>query len=431
MIPAMRGPGKVLLVAVALASSAATAAAQKTYPIVIESTPPGANVFVDDRSEGPLGVTPYEGRLAAGDHVMVVELPGYESVVQDFRVKKSGKAQTFSVELDEVAAVEVEVFAAADDAARGATILLDGEEVGTVPSTIEATIGPHQVQVVKDGLPTFEEWIEVVPGESTTVIVTMGMASNGASGDPDAGASLEARTGPTGPRALVTAGVEVKWRDFRYQAPRSGALRSFDADQVGLAAFDLELYPALGWHDIGGLQHIVLTGKFAYAFPLESSTPNGMEAIETVWSELEVGASARFPSGRNRIELDAAFGRTQFTFRGAGSLADELPDVDYRFLRFGIGAARAFGRSEVYAGADVMAPLSTGPLADRFGGATVIGFSVGGGALVHLWDSIYGRLAAGWSRWGYGFETEPGDPYDADGAGDSMYGVTFSAAYRF
>lgn len=426
----MRGPVKVLLAAVALLSVPATAAAQKTYPIAVESTPPGANVFIDDRSQGPVGVTPYEGRLAAGDHVMVVELAGYETAVQDFTVKRSNKTQTFTVELEEVPAVEVEVFAAADDAARGATILLDGVEVGTVPATIEASVGPHQIQVVKEGLPTFEEWIEVAPGESSTVIVTMGLATNGGGGD-DPEPEVKKTSAPVGPRALLSAGVEVAWRDFRYDAPRNGPLRPFDADQVGLAAFDLELYPALGWDGITGLEHLVVTGSYAYGFPLESSTMDGMEAIETVWNELELGVSARFPSGKNRFDLDAAYGRLLFTFRNAGTLEDELPDVDYRFLRFGAGVAHDTGTVEVFAGADVMAPLSTGPLADRFGGATVIGFSATGGALVRLYRSFHGRLAASWCRWGYGFESEAGAPFDADGAGDTMYGVTFSGAYRF
>jgi hypothetical protein len=428
----MGGQVKVLLAAVVLLSVPATAAAQKTYPIVVESTPPGANVFIDDRSQGPVGVTPYEGRLTAGDHVMVVELSGYETAVQDFTVKRSSKPQTFTVELEEVPAVEVEVFASADDAARGATILLDGVEVGTVPATIEASVGPHQIQVVKEGLPTFEEWIEVAPGESSTVIVTMGRAGDaGDAGDPEPQPEVKQASAPTGPRALLSAGVAVAWRDFRYDAPRNGPLRPFDADQVGLAAFDLELYPALGWDDITGLEHLVVTGSYAYGFPLESSTMDGMEAIETVWNELELGVSARFPSGKNRIDLDAAFGRVLFTFRNAGTLGDELPDVDYRFLRFGAGVSHDTGTVELFAGADIMAPLSTGPLADRFGGATVIGFAASGGALVRLYRSFYGRLAASWCRWGYGFASESGDPFDADGAGDTMYGVTFSGAYRF
>src|SRR5437762_2645303 len=46
--------------------------------IAVETTPPGATVFIDRKDLGSVGTTPSRLGLPAGSYTILVELPGYE-----------------------------------------------------------------------------------------------------------------------------------------------------------------------------------------------------------------------------------------------------------------------------------------------------------------------------------------------------------------
>src|SRR5882757_9099245 len=77
-----------LTLVIALAGFASTAHAQANcpgvnpqrgrYAVKIDSAPPGAAVYLNDKACPALGVTPWEGKLNAGDYTVLIEAPGYD-----------------------------------------------------------------------------------------------------------------------------------------------------------------------------------------------------------------------------------------------------------------------------------------------------------------------------------------------------------------
>ena len=42
------------------------------YAVKIDSAPPGATIYIDSKSCPPLGVTPWDGKLNAGDYTILL-----------------------------------------------------------------------------------------------------------------------------------------------------------------------------------------------------------------------------------------------------------------------------------------------------------------------------------------------------------------------
>jgi tetratricopeptide (TPR) repeat protein len=62
--------------------------------LVVESTPAGADVRLDDASSDPVGVTPYRSdSVPAGNHVVFVHRAGYESITRGVAVSPRETAQ--------------------------------------------------------------------------------------------------------------------------------------------------------------------------------------------------------------------------------------------------------------------------------------------------------------------------------------------------
>jgi hypothetical protein len=62
--------------------------------LVVESTPPGAEVRLDDASSDPVGATPYRSdSVPAGNHVVFVHRAGYESITRGVQVSPRETAQ--------------------------------------------------------------------------------------------------------------------------------------------------------------------------------------------------------------------------------------------------------------------------------------------------------------------------------------------------
>ena len=62
--------------------------------LVVESTPPGAEVRLDDANADPVGVTPYRSdSVPAGNHVVFVHRAGYESITRGVAVSPRETAQ--------------------------------------------------------------------------------------------------------------------------------------------------------------------------------------------------------------------------------------------------------------------------------------------------------------------------------------------------
>src|ERR1700733_453102 len=94
-------PGSlVLLLALAMASTVAYAQTAPAncpgnkpgrFGVKIDSAPQGAAVYINDRSCPAIGVTPWEGKLNAGDYTVLIEAPGYDLATKPLKVARVRK----------------------------------------------------------------------------------------------------------------------------------------------------------------------------------------------------------------------------------------------------------------------------------------------------------------------------------------------------
>ncbi|MDB4956705.1 MAG: hypothetical protein JWO36_4274 [Myxococcales bacterium] len=144
------------------------------YPVSIDSAPSGAAVYINDKTCPAVGVTPWTGKMAAGDFTVIVEAPGYESASRPFKVARSRKTQQLFVPLVKKAdPPKIDVRADADKNVFGSTIFLDGQPQGQAPMIITTTAGRHQIRIQKDGFDPLETWLETKENQTQTFAPTL------------------------------------------------------------------------------------------------------------------------------------------------------------------------------------------------------------------------------------------------------------------
>jgi hypothetical protein len=143
--------------------------AQTLIPVNIESTPPGAMVYVDSPQTPPIGVTPMKNvRVRKGAATLIFRLDNHEEARLTVNVAK--RRETFRVILQAISTVAI---SAANESATGAAVRIDGEPVGNVPMQTNVKPGRHLVQVGREGFKTFSQWIDVGPAQGVSVPVLL------------------------------------------------------------------------------------------------------------------------------------------------------------------------------------------------------------------------------------------------------------------
>jgi hypothetical protein len=146
-----------------------TADAQTIVPITIESTPPGATVYLNSTQAPPLGVTPLRNvRVPRGAATFIFKLENHEEARLPVTVYK--RREIFRAVLAPLSTV---VVSAANENANGAAVRIDGEPVGNVPMQTNVKPGRHLVQVGREGFKTFSQWIDIAGAQSITVPVIL------------------------------------------------------------------------------------------------------------------------------------------------------------------------------------------------------------------------------------------------------------------
>lgn len=160
----------IALIVCLLAAPALAAPAAPTYPITLDTAPPGAAVYIDGKDRGLAASTPAELRLTRGRHVVRLELAGHAS--QEIPIAVS-QAQRFTWKLEPLPAkLEVRAAAAGPEAA-GAAVYLDGEPRGAVPVSLEIPAGRHELAVRQPGYLDHAESLELRPGEERPIAVQL------------------------------------------------------------------------------------------------------------------------------------------------------------------------------------------------------------------------------------------------------------------
>lgn len=135
--------------------------------VVIESDPPDANIYLDDKKKGAISKTPWSGTIE-GEHTVYIERRGYKPVEK--RISPSPDkllVLSFSLaEEDYLGWIDIK------SNVPGANIYLDDKAVGvysTTPFSGNLKPGKHKIWVTADGYDEYYKEIEIARGQTHTV----------------------------------------------------------------------------------------------------------------------------------------------------------------------------------------------------------------------------------------------------------------------
>jgi len=153
----------------ALAGSAHAVATSRTN---IDTQPSGASVYlIEGGVEKLIGQTPLKlYRLPRGLVQLKFKKDGYEDNTQSLTI--AARVDTFNFAL--VRSIQpgtVELSGGAESS--GATVQIDGKNVGQIPISTKVAPGRHQVVVSKDGYQSWERWLDVSEGQKSTYDVVL------------------------------------------------------------------------------------------------------------------------------------------------------------------------------------------------------------------------------------------------------------------
>jgi tetratricopeptide (TPR) repeat protein len=132
--------------------------------IVIESSPQGANIYVDGKEKGIFGQTPWSGSLS-GEHHFLVEKRGYKVAEKRLAPDPSKLVvlEFVMAEEDYLGWLEIK------SNVPGAEIYLDDKSVGAIgktPFSGNFKPGKHKVWIRAEGYDEVEQDIEIIAGET-------------------------------------------------------------------------------------------------------------------------------------------------------------------------------------------------------------------------------------------------------------------------
>lgn len=132
----------------------------------VETTPPGATIYIDRRDLGSRGTSPRVLAFPAGRYRVIVEKEGYEPAVSEVIDAQVGRETVVRLVLRRiVGSVRVEGMA-------GAVLRIDDERtepVCTVPCSTEVSPGPHTLFVSREGYQTLVRQVFVTERRTVTV----------------------------------------------------------------------------------------------------------------------------------------------------------------------------------------------------------------------------------------------------------------------
>ncbi len=141
-----------------------------TGSINVTSTPAGATVLLDGSS---IGVTPISNYgLVAGPHTLDISLTGYTPTTEAFTIAE-GQTLNFNYPL-----VELLEFINVTSTPAGATVLLDGTNIGVTPiSSYGVSAGPHTLDISLTGYTPSTEVFTILEGETQNFNYTLTLSA--------------------------------------------------------------------------------------------------------------------------------------------------------------------------------------------------------------------------------------------------------------
>ncbi|KQC03989.1 MAG: hypothetical protein APR53_04245 [Methanoculleus sp. SDB] len=141
----------------------------KTGKLLVISTPPGADLYIDGMKRGKTGIP--IGNIFSGHHIVDVKLDGYITYTGDVDINTNEVTEITVSLLPSTGSVSV----TSDPS--GASVSLDGVDQGVTPLTISGiSEGPHSLTLAKSGYQDYTESVTVVAGQTTSIAVSLTVA---------------------------------------------------------------------------------------------------------------------------------------------------------------------------------------------------------------------------------------------------------------
>jgi len=126
--------------------------------LIVRSTPPGANIYLDSKGLGVQGTTPFEQSVLPGAHKVIAVIDGYEEVERDVTLE-AGESTSIDLPLRTKGC---DVSVNATPATTRAT--LDGAPPVPVPAALRVALGDHKLVVTNEKFEPKEFAIRCVGG---------------------------------------------------------------------------------------------------------------------------------------------------------------------------------------------------------------------------------------------------------------------------
>ncbi|MEO8703334.1 MAG: PEGA domain-containing protein [Kofleriaceae bacterium] len=161
------------LASVAAAAPAATdclAARKGKTTVKIDSSPPGATIFLGDKACGIVGTTPWTGKLAPGPVIVMIERQSYLPVTQTLTVTAKPNLLVMNIALARTNIGTVDIRADADPNITGAQVLIDDVAKGSAPIVLQVPGGRRKLELKKPGFDPFVQYLDVVDSGSQSLL---------------------------------------------------------------------------------------------------------------------------------------------------------------------------------------------------------------------------------------------------------------------
>lgn len=139
--------------------------------VLVRSEPSGANIFVNERSGGMVGVTPFTLKLMPGSHAVIVDKTGFEVQTRQVGIAKDSARELF-FQLYPTGQMGALKFMISE---RDADVMVDKRRIGRSPIREELRLpnGDHDVLVMKPGYTTWRSKVAIAAGKTNTVQIDL------------------------------------------------------------------------------------------------------------------------------------------------------------------------------------------------------------------------------------------------------------------
>ncbi len=402
--------------------------------IAVESDPPGASVYINEKEAGPACAgTPCTISAPPGEVIIIVELDGHTAAFQTLDVPRRGRVPKVTVKL--VPAIGTIVI----DGPAGALVQVDDVDQGKAPTRVDVPEDAHHVVVTMDGKPIYDQFVDVTTGGETTVTpkqVALAASVEGAAGGGDGEAKVVKIAVPKTKRdrfITASAAVDIAFRNFSYSGVATPlTLRDWSEGGQVLAGPLIELWPGelIGVDPLRGLS---LLARMQFGVHPQSVTGNGvMDDTNTFWQSVELSLRYRRTIAQKfTAEAGIGYVRDQFQFNGKPQDINLVPDVDYRCVRLGLRVSMLLGRLEPYLSAENRVVISAGKVQARFANGTdASGYRAAVGLNARM-GSFVGRVEGSLLNYTWDMKFDPTAMYRATGATDSIKQIQLAVGYQY